>query len=113
MITDRDRVLLHTLGLTRSHLAYRNHYVAGEGHHSMHHLRALVADGLMEQRTAPGFLAQGDQVFAATDKGKAYAYQVKAHNTPKLTRSQKRYRRWLEEDSEQSFGDWLRSGASR
>jgi hypothetical protein len=108
------RVLLHTLGL-RPELGkltpYRNHYVAGPGHHSAAELAQLVDLGLMEIRRTPRLMPAGDSIYAATEAGKAFAVAFAGEHAPKLTRSQLRYRRWLECDCDLCFGDWLRKGA--
>lgn len=101
-------LLHHTLGLSpRRREPYRNHFVAGPGHHAQADLLELVRLGLMERARAPSFLDADDQVFRVTDAGKAVAQQ-ELPDPPKLTR----YLEWIESDCPCSFGDWL-LGASQ
>lgn len=101
-------LLQHTLGLagkTRgNHAPYRNHFVAGDGHHDMRHLEALESMGLMERRRSPGFLVDGDIVFAATDTGTAAALAALPEPKP-LTK----YEDYLRADgcAGDSFGEFL------
>lgn len=96
-------LLHHTLGLTPEHRTpYRNHYVAGDGHHSMPELTALEAMGLMVRRAAPAFCDPGDIVFYATDTGRAFALDNLAH-PPKRSR----YGEYLDAEYSESFAEWL------
>ncbi len=107
------RVLLHMLGLTRSESPYRNHYVAGPGHHSSDALDRLVGAGLVEATRRPGFLLDDSINYRATDAGRAVALAEKERRRPRLTRSQERYRRWIDSgcaDSGWPFGDWIKAG---
>lgn len=69
-------ILRHSLGLNaKGHgNMYRNHYVAGPGHHSYSHLLALVQSGHMKKGHACKFLPAGDEVFSVTEKGNAVAF---------------------------------------
>lgn len=69
-------ILRHSLGLDdNGHgCIYRNHYVAGQWHHSYERLLALVQSGHMEQRPVPNFLGPSDDVFSVTEKGQAAAF---------------------------------------
>jgi hypothetical protein len=104
-------LLQHTLGLagkTRgNHAPYRNHFVAGDGHHDMKHLEALESMGLMERRRSPGFLVDGDIVFAATDTGTAAALAALPEPKPRT-----RYEDYLHADgcAGDSFGEFLCGG---
>lgn len=73
--TQRQVELLHhTLGLSIDHRdPYRNHFVAGPGHHDMPDLEVLEALGLMARSPTPKFCADGDIVFRVTDAGRAVA----------------------------------------
>lgn len=75
MVTPEQlHILQHSLGVDQYGRGeqYRNHYVAGEGHHSWEHLQALVEAGLMvEIKRYRGELAGGDALFIVTDAGKA------------------------------------------
>lgn len=68
------RLLRHTLGLNRSHEAYRNHFVASDGHSDMPNLLFLEQHGLMARAKTPGFLDPDTIVFVATEAGKALAH---------------------------------------
>lgn len=67
-------LLHHTLGLRPDRReAFRNHFVAGPGHHDQPDLQALVASGLMARSPTPRFLDPSDEVFHVTETGKALA----------------------------------------
>lgn len=110
-------VLFHMLGLRperRKLDAYRNHYVAGPGHHAELALDELEKAGLIFRReTVPLFLRADDVVYHATDEGRRLAFREARARVPVLTRSQRRYRQWLEADPPMSFGNWLREGLYR
>lgn len=102
-------IIQHSLGVDQFGQGeqYRNHFVTGEG--SVDHPLCMeaVALGLMEIRRAKYELYGGMDVFAVTAEGK----QWMADNSPappKLTRSQKRYRAYLDSDSSLTFGEWMR-----
>lgn len=88
-------ILQHSLGLDDYGRGsfYRNHYVAGPGHHSFDDCRALVASGLMTERL-PTALTGGDSSFHVTEAGKV-AVATQSPPPPKLSRSQQRYQRYL------------------
>jgi len=107
-------VLQHALGRDefgqrKKHLTedYRNHYVAGEGHHSRHLCDEAVEKGLMEKHAATG-LSGGDKWFHVTDAGVKYVDE-NSPKPPKKTRSQLRYQRFLEVsdmDPDLTFGEF-------
>lgn len=103
-VTDYQISLLHhTLGLSEHRReSYRNHFVAGDGHSDMRHLEALERVGLMERRRSPGFLADGDIVFAATDTGREAA--IAALPAPK---KRTKADDWYDRDGCESFGEFL------
>lgn len=107
-------ILQHSLGLDKygDGSQYRNHFVTGPGSRDFDDCRALVADGLMTER-AGNALSGGDSVFFVTPKGTDFvALNSPAKPpAPKLTRSQKRYRAWLDADCGLSFAEWLGVGA--
>ena len=111
--TPLEDILLHTLGLTRGDREYRNHFVAGPEHPDWGTLLQAESAGLMERVTSPGFLNPGDTTFRVTEAGKTHARAAKSAQKRKLTRAQIRYRRWLDIDSGEPFGDWLRRGEYR
>lgn len=99
-------VLHHTLGLRPNQRnAYRNHFVAGRGHHDTPHLEALVTAGLMVRVKTPGFLRDDDEVFSCTDLGKAYALANLPEMPPPAKRS--RYQEYQDADCGHSFSEWL------
>ena len=103
------QVLQHSLGVDQygQGRMYRNHYVGECAECSQ-----LVEMGFMRQYRASE-LTGGDPLFRVTDEGKA-AMLAESPKPPKLTRSQQRYRRWLNDaaDAGWSFGDWLKQGAA-
>jgi hypothetical protein len=86
---------------------YRNHFCAGEGSDDFVTCRAAVAQGLMREHP-PSAISGGDHVFTVTDAGKAYV-TANSPAPPKLTRSQKRYRAFIDADCGLSFGQWLKT----
>jgi hypothetical protein len=86
---------------------YRNYFVTGEGSQDHPICMEGVDRGLMEVRRAKYELYGGDDVFVVTEAGKQWMAQ-NSPQPPKLTRGQSRYRDWLDEDSSESFGDYLR-----
>lgn len=96
-------ILQHTLGLSVGRREpYRNHFLAGPGHHDMPDLEALEASGLMCRGRTPSFCNKSDIVFLATDAGRALALE-RLPEPPKQTQ----HRQWLDADSGHSFGEWL------
>lgn len=96
-------ILHHTLGVTPERREpYRNHYMAGPGHHSMALLEALEADGFMRRSKPPAFCDQDDVLFACTDAGRTYALE---HLPPEPKRT--RYEEFCREDGGYSFAEWL------
>lgn len=112
-------VLQHALGRDEygrpnpSNPDYRNYYVASAGHHSWDVLVKAVADGLMERHKGNA-ITGGSDVFSVTDEGKVYIAEH-SPKPPKLTRAQKRYRAWIEADSDLTFAEYngWRSRAAR
>lgn len=109
--TERNRrleILRHSLGLDLHGRGneYRNHYVAGPGHHSFDECEALVADGLMVRHN-PRALFGGDYCFVVTDAGREWVRDHRPPPPPKLTRSQQRYRDFLNADCGLSFREWI------
>nr|DAH83242.1 MAG TPA: hypothetical protein [Caudoviricetes sp.] len=95
-------LLNHALGLRPDRREpFRNHFVAGDGHHDQSDLLALVDAGMMTRRDNPEWMGGGD-VFHVSDAGTEYAI---AHlpAPPKRTR----YQEYLDSESCDSFGKWL------
>ena len=103
-------ILQHALGVDRYGRGdqYRSHFVTGVGSDDYADCLALVGNGLMTRRAGETLPFGGDDLFHVTDAGRAF---VAEHSpaAPKLTRSQQRYRRYLDADSALSFGEWMRS----
>ncbi len=107
-------ILQHSLGVDEYGRGqqFRNHFVTGEGSIDHPICAEAVERGLMECRRKGYELYGGDDVFAVTPAGK----QWMAENSPappKLTASQKRYQAWLDQDSSETFGDYLRRMARK
>ncbi|QOT75084.1 hypothetical protein [Cupriavidus basilensis] len=98
-------LLQHTIGVSQFRREpYRNHFVAGRGHHDRDHLEQLEAAGLMERGRSPSFLPADDVVFHVTDAGRALA--IAALPEPK---KRTRYEEYLRADgcAGNSFGEFL------
>jgi len=100
-------ILQHSLGVDEHGRGnqYRNHYVA----EPFTAMEELVAAGLMRDcgDGKPGFIGKGMHTYQVTEAGKLAMIE----NSPlprRLTRSQKRYREYLNEDGCMKFGEWLR-----
>lgn len=66
------KILNHTLGLNLGRgEAFRNHFVASEGHDDLPVIKELVLLGLMGEGRRPVFLHDADLVFCVTQEGKA------------------------------------------
>lgn len=107
LLSRQLEVLQHALGVDKHGRGrmYRNHFCAGESDEGT--CRELIALGYMAQvPTSELFLYFN---CAVTEAGKA-AVRAQSPQPPKLTRSQQRYRRWLDADSGIPFGQWLRAG---
>jgi len=96
-------LLHHTLGLRPDRReSFRNHFLAGEGHHDQPDLEALEDAGLMRRTGAPAFCEPGDVVFVCTDAGKAYAIE---HLPPEPKRT--KYEEYLRNDGCESFAEYM------
>lgn len=113
-LLDSDyKILHHALGISaEQRKPYRNHYVTGDGCSNMQQIQRLCAAGLMVKAICPGFLSNSDQLFLVTEEGRNEAMRT-LPNQPTLTRSQKRYRRYLQYGSDESFIDWMRNPCGR
>lgn len=103
-------ILQHALGVDQYGRGsqYRNHYVGGA-----EDCRSLVALGYMIERPASE-LTGGDPLFHVTEEGK-HAVTMHSPPPPKLTRSQRRYRYWLDvgDACGLTFGEWLKATGGR
>jgi hypothetical protein len=107
-------ILQHSLGLDEHGLyrgerdGYRNHFVTDGDSGDGRMCRELVALGLMVEH-ASREITGGMSTFTVTDAGRD-AVAEQSPSAPKLTRSQKRYQRFLIHDNGMSFREWLRAG---
>lgn len=104
------QVLQHSLGVDKygNGEQYRNRFVTGPGSSDFAICRECVAAGLMEDYGKCEEFG-GSHIFEVTPKGIDYVAteSPKAPPKPKLTRSQKRYRDWQNQDSGLSFAEWI------
>lgn len=102
--------LLHMLGLDADHRApWRNHYVTGPDDEP--ELVDLVARGLVKEVRSPGFLADGDRTFLATEAGRVAAIAENIRANPPPSARQRRYLHWLRLSDvcpDLTFGDYLK-----
>lgn len=106
-------ILQHSLGVDQYGLGrqYRNNFVTGPSTTDFPKCMELVGLGLMKD-DGPQRMAGGDHCFTVTEAGRI-AMQVSSPKPPKLSASQKRYRRFLKSDSGMSFKEWLKYEAAR
>lgn len=111
-VTERQlQVLRHSLGLNYAGNGriYRNHFCAGGD--DVETCEQLTAAGLMSRSNVHRDLAGGHPTFYVTDAGRNLVAQTRPA-TPRLSRSQRRYRAFLDADSGLSFGEWLKADRS-
>lgn len=103
-ITNHQLQLLHhTLGVQPERREpYRNHFVAGHGHHAQADLEVLEAAGLMERGRTPAFCDPDDVVFHCTEAGRVHALE---HLAPPPKRS--RYDEYQDSECSEGFAWWL------
>jgi len=111
MTPNQLHILQHSLGVDQHGQGdqYRNRYVCDKGNVD---IDALIADGLMVDRGSMGDLTGGMHVYMVTESGKL-AMRESSPPPPRLTRSQKRYQAYLNEDPPMKFGEWLRDQKAR
>lgn len=99
-------ILQHSLGVDQYGRGqqYRNHFCAGGKDRDT--CRELVAAGYMTEHRASD-ITGGNPVFTVTREGRI-AMAEASPKRPKLTRSQRRYRDYLDADSSLTFGEWLK-----
>lgn len=105
-------ILQRALGLDRygQGRSYRAHFVTGPRTDDWPRLRALVDLGMVvESRVS---WCGGDSVFEVTDAGRR-AVREQSPDPPKLTRSQRKYRRWLSLDLGMTFREFLLSDRAK
>jgi len=101
-------ILQHALGVDEYGRGqqYRRHFVTGPGSLDHPTCMSLVDRGLMSREPASP-LTGGDDLFLVTPAGRVWMAE-NSPAPPKLTRSQRRYRAYLEADSSHSFSEWIR-----
>lgn len=101
-------VVQHALGVDEygRGIQYRRHFVTGPGSTDHPICMDLVSRGLMERREGSA-LTGGDDCFLVTPAGRAWMSET-SPTPPRLTRSQQRYRDYLDADSGLRFGEWVR-----
>ena len=87
---------------------YRNHFCTSEGGSDWELCEEAVRAGLMTKHP-PSAISGGDWIFVVTPNGKAHV-DYASPKPPKVSRSQARYRAWLDADCGMKFGEWIRSG---
>lgn len=112
-MSTRDlEILQHALGLDQYGRGSpsRNHFATTAGSDSYEQCQALVTRGFM-RRFGPDHLFGGSSsyCFVVTEQGRTFVAE-NSPTPPRLTRSQRRYQRYLAQDSHLSFGEWLRAG---
>lgn len=115
MTADQAEVLLTTLGQTRGNLDPRwNHFVATDEDTAS--CAALVSRGLLEKKAD---MADGSQVFAATMAGRILSSRMVVEVRLDEAREgltnkwHDRYRRYLQDSPETSFGGWWNAENAR
>lgn len=105
---------MHTLGIPEEgepKEPYRNYFVTSSHHNPyLEALEALEALGLMRQVPAPGWLADEDALWQATDEGIQWASKWQAERWSQVSHGKRRYREWLKTsdlDPDLTFGEWL------
>lgn len=114
MSPEQLHIIQHSLGCDKygisinrfpcEKLYYRNHYVSDP----TPDLTWLVDEGYMTCSKGNELSGQMN-VYRVAGKGIS-AMKKESPPTPKLTRSQKRYKEYLHEESSWSFGEWLKYG---
>lgn len=103
-------ILQHTLGLDKYGQGemYRNHFCAGAGDEVI--CRELIALGYMQQHPTTKWLPYFN--CSVTEEGKQ-AVLHESPKAPKLSRSKKRYRAFVNADSGMTFKEWIQRGAAQ
>ena len=110
-VTERHLgILQHALGLDQygQGTSYRNQYCAGVD--DVEDCKALVAMGYMRQVPTTSWLPYFNCV--VTGEGQSVVKQ-ESPTAPKLTRSQRRYKEYLNAESGMTFIEWLRAPTLR
>ena len=101
-------ILQHSLGVNGYGIGpqYRNHFCATFNSPDFILCTQLVVTGYMHAHGSKGELTGGSHLFTVTPQGIA-AVAMHSPPAPTFTRSQLRYRQWLNLDTGQSFSDWI------
>ncbi len=104
MTPEQLQILQHSLGVDKHGQGdlYRNHFCAGGSDETI--CRELVEMGFMQQHLTTEMYPYFN--CSVTDAGKE-AVRRESPKPPKFTRSQKRYRAFLNADCGLSFREWL------
>lgn len=108
-------ILQHSLGLDHHGRgqSHRNHFAADPGTRDHDICVGLVWAGMMTmRRSKPGGMWDGMDFFFVTDAGRAWVAQA-SPPPPKLTRSQRRWLRYLDGGSDMPFGEWIRTPSAK
>lgn len=108
MNTRNLEILQHSLGVDQYGCGerYRNYFVTGPRGSDFEACVQLCNQGLMRD-TGPRDVNGGMHTFLVTDAGVTHVIR-ESPQPPKLTRGQKRYREFMEADSDLTFGEWLK-----
>lgn len=108
-MTDDLHLLQHSLGVDKygQGRRYRNHFVTGPDSDDFAGCRRLVDAGLMIDHGTSD-ISGGMHTFTVTAAGGKYV-TVNSPAPPKITRSQKRYRDFLQADCGMTFFEYLKA----
>ena len=99
-------IIEHATGRNYNPRHVRNYFLAGKDSKDLALCRSLTERGFMRGGQKIGWCAN-DSHFTVTEAGEREYLRLRPPR--KLTRSQRRYEQFLQEDSGMKFGDWLRS----
>lgn len=108
MNAEQLHILQHSLGCDQygKGTRYRNRFVTDPKSHDGIICEELVQRGLMVDH-GPQALADGMHCYSVTRSGESEMIAA-SPKPPKLSRSAKRYRKWLKADCGMKFGEWLK-----
>lgn len=108
MTPEQLHIIQHSLGVDQYGRGsqYRNRFVTGPGTSDWTSCKALVEIGFMNDRGGHELYGDGAHCFCVTEAGKKAMAEL-SPKPPALTRSQKRYRAFLNADCGISFREWL------
>lgn len=107
LTTEQLQVLQHSVGADQYGRGggHRNFFGTMQDGRDGKICESLVDLGFMN-RTGPVALYGGEHVYSVSGSGLS-AMREQSPRAPKLTRSQSRYQKWLEVDSDLTFREWL------